>query len=333
MALSAIISSVPGACVVQSFFHSLMAAAVAEIAVKSFGIRNPRSRQRLFLAVIVAPVVTVPAYLLAVPHRVSIPFRTAALFDSGRWLFLEALGFLPVAAVLALAFLVASLSFVFQELVPILSQALRPAGPDGAARDGASDAAVREALARLPVTAPPVSIVDDEDLFIFSTTGKNASITLSSGLAAALPVDQLRAALAHEIAHVTRSRLPLLPAVFFLRVVMFFNPVVLMAFRRAVQEDERICDEIAIALTGDRVALADTLRTLYLGQAEPGPGGRGRSRSALHLVEDMDRYSHRLNIESRIKGIGDESGAGDDGGWLAFASSFAVIAALNYFIV
>ncbi|MGE5189113.1 MAG: M56 family metallopeptidase [Gemmatimonadota bacterium] len=331
MTLSAIINSLPGACVVQSFFHSLMAAAVAEIAVKSFGIRNPRSRQRLFLAVIVAPVVTVPAYLLAVPHRVSVPFRTAALFDSGRWLFLEALGFLPVAAVLVLAFLVASLSFAFQELAPILYQTLRPARPDAGARDGAADPAVRDALARLPGSAPPVFVVEDEDLFIFSTTGKNASITLSSGLAAALSVDQLRAALAHEIAHVTRSRLPLLPAVFFLRIVMFFNPVVLMAFRRAVQEDERICDEMAVALTGDRVALAETLRTLYLGPRDPGP--EERRRSALHLVEEMDRHSHRLNIESRIAGIVDGSGAAEDGGWLALASSVAAIVALNYFIV
>jgi Zn-dependent protease with chaperone function len=331
MALSAIINSFPGACVVQSFFHSLMAAAVAEIAVKSFGIRNPRSRQRLFLAVIVAPVVTVPAYLLAVPYRDSVPFRTAALFDSGRWLFLEALGFLPVVAVLVLAFLVASLSFVFQELAPILSQTLHPTRADRAARDGAADPAVGQALAPLPGTAPPVFIVEDDDLFIFSTTGRNASITLSSGLAAALSADQLRAALAHEIAHVTRSRLPLLPAVFFLRVVMFFNPVVLMAFRRAVQEDERICDEMAVALTGDRVALAETLRTLYLGPQESGAARGGRS--ALHLVEDMDRYSHRLNIESRIAGIADGSGAAEDGGWLAVASSLAVIAALNYFIV
>ncbi|MGE5663553.1 MAG: M56 family metallopeptidase [Deltaproteobacteria bacterium] len=331
MALSAIIDSLPGACVVQSFFHSLMAAAVAEIAVKSFGIRNPRSRQRLFLAIIVAPVVTVPVYLLAVPYRDSVPFRTAALFDSGRWLFLETLGFLPVVAVLVIAFLVASLSFVFQELAPILSQTLRPSRPDRAARDGSGDPAVREALAPLGGDAPPVFIVEDDDVFIYSTTGRNASITLSSGLAATLSVDQLRAALAHEIAHVTRSRLPLLPAVFFLRIVMFFNPVVLMAFRRAVQEDERICDEMAVALTGDRAALAETLRTLYLGPEESGAGGR--PRSALRLVEDMDRYSHRLNIESRITGVADGSSAAEDGGWLAFASSLAVTAALNYFIV
>ncbi len=112
---------------------------------------------------------------------------------------------------------------------------------------------------------------------------------------------------------------------------MFFNPVVLMAFRRAVQEDERICDEIAVSLTGDRAALADTLKMLYLAPDEPA-AGEGR-RSAMRLAEDMDRYSHRLNIESRIRGIGDGSGEADDGGWVALASALAVTAALNYFIV
>ena len=331
MALSGFFNSIPGVCVTQAFFHSLMAAAVAEIAVKSFGIRNPRSRQRLFLAIIVVPVVTVPAYLVAGPYRDSVPFRAGALFDSGRWLSLEVLGFLPVAAVLLVAFLVASLSFVFQELAPILFQTLHSSRPARAARDGAGDPAVREALAPLSGPAPPVFIVEDDDLVIFSTTGKNASITLSSGLAASLSVDQLRAALAHEMAHVARSRLPLLPAVFFLRIAMFFNPVVLMAFRRAVQEDERICDEMAVSLTGDRAALADTLRTLYLWPGDP--GGPGGGRNVLHVVEDMDRYSHRLNIETRIAGLADGSGAAEDGGWLALASSLAVAAALNYFIV
>ena len=88
---------------------------------------------------------------------------------------------------------------MFQELAPILFQTLHPTRPARAARDGAGDPAVREALAPLSGPAPPVFIVEDDDLVIFSTTGKNASITLSSGLAASLSVDQLRAALAHEM--------------------------------------------------------------------------------------------------------------------------------------
>ena len=49
-------------------------------------------------------------------------------------------------------------------------------------------------------------------------------------LVGALSVEQLQAALAHEFAHVVRSRRPLLIAVYLLRIVMFFNPVVLVAF-------------------------------------------------------------------------------------------------------
>ena len=63
--------------------------------------------------------------------------------------------------------------------------------------------------------------------------------------------------------------------------------------------------------------------------AAPPRGGR----NVLRVAEDMDRYSHRLNIESRIAGIADGSGSANDGGWLALASSLVVTVVLSYFIV
>jgi Zn-dependent protease with chaperone function len=331
MDVSGFFDSYPGLFVTQSFLHAMIAGVVVEIAIGTWGIRNPSVRQRFFLVVIVFPIFSFAAYHLVNPDRSSIYFRLGALFDSGRWLNLEILGTLPVSAALIFVFLLTSLVFLFQELLPVVrhSLALRHDGPSGI--PGGDDPRVGRALAPIPGEKPPVFLIEDDVPFIFSTTGRDGSIYLSSGLAVLLAPELLTAALAHEIAHVVRSRRPLLAGVFLLRVVMFFNPVVLMAFRRAVQEDEKICDEIAVSLTGNPRALAETLRRLYLA-ADGRETREGERRS--DLAGDFERMSHRLNIESRISRL-EGKGATDPGGlgWPVLLLTFAVVIALNYFIV
>jgi Zn-dependent protease with chaperone function len=331
MDVSGFFDSYPGLFVTQSFLHALIAGVVVEIAIGTWGIRNPSVRQRFFLVVIIFPIFSFAAYHLANPDRNSIYFRLEALFDSGRWLNLDILGVLPLGAVLILVFSLTSLVFLFQELLPIVRHSLasRHNGPSGSPVE--DDPRIGRALAPLPGGKPPVFLIEDDEPFIFSTTGRDGSIYLSSGLAGLLTSEQLTAALAHEIAHVARSRRPLLAGVFLLRVVMFFNPVVLMAFRRAVQEDEKICDEIAVSLTGDPRALAETLRRLYLvaDGRETREGERGSD-----LAGDFERMSHRLNIKSRISRLEGKGAIDPDGpGWPALLLTFAVVIALNYFIV
>jgi Zn-dependent protease with chaperone function len=330
MNLSNIFTSLPGLYATQAFLHSLVAGTVVEIAIISFRVGSPFVRQRLLLIAIVFPVFSYPLYQLADPSRGSVYFRMEALFDSSRWIHMEFPGPVPLGAGLLLVFLVTTIVFLAQELLPILRHTFvsRSAGPVEVREGG--DPAVREAMEPLPVEKPDTHVLEDEDPVIFSSTGKKASIYLSSGLLSILSAEELQAALAHEIAHIRRSRRPFLLPVFFLRIVMFFNPVVLVEFRRSVQEDEKICDEIAVSFTKKPLELADALRKLYLGSGAP-PGAEAKSEA--NVVDRVEGYSHRLNIESRISRLekGPESGPG--GEWAVFLLTLGVVIVINYFVV
>ncbi len=332
MDFSKFFNSFPGLYVTQAFFHSIVAAAVVEIALKSWDIRCPSSRQRFTLIAIASPIVLFPVYQLVNPARAFLSFRLDALFDSSRWLGISLPGRVPLGALLIVVFLFTSLVVLLQELIPIVRHAIfsrRPAG-EGALRPE-DDMTLRMALDRLPGTKPETHILDDEDLLIFSTTGRRGRIYVSTGLLSTLTVEELQAALAHEIAHVVRSRRPFLTVVFLLRSLMFFNPIVLMGFRRALQEDEKICDEMAVALTRKPQVLAGTLRKLYIDPSDSGT--QEETRAEGHVMDRMERYSHRLNILSRISRLEREQPPPSEWEWYGFTLTILAVAALNYFVV
>ena len=331
MNLSHFFSSIPGLYATQAFFHSLVAGAVVEIAIVSFRIASPFVRQRLLLIAIVFPVFSFPLYQLADPARGSVYFRMGALFDSSRLINTEFPEPVPLGLGLLLVFLVSTIVFLAQELIPILRHtfASRKSGPPVEVVEG-GDPAVREALEALPVDKPETHVLEDDDPVIFSSTGKKPSIFLSSGLLKTLSVGELQAALAHEIAHIMRSRRPFLLPVFFLRVVMFFNPFVLVEFRRSVQEDEKICDEMAASFTKKPLELAGALRKLYLGA---GPSPDAHSRKSVKTADRIEEYSHRLNIEGRISRLEGGPATAPGGEWTVFLLTLGVVIVINYFVV
>jgi hypothetical protein len=332
MDISQFLVSYPGRYVTQAFFHSLVASAIVEIAIKNFRIGSPSARQKALMAVIVFPIFSFPLYQLVNPARGSVYFRMGAIFDSSGWLNLEVLGVVPLGAGMILMFALTSLVFFFQELFPIARHAFATRKSDfgGAAVRKGDDPAIVEAVSSLSVEIPDIRVIEEEDCVIFSTTGKKAAIYVSSGLIGVLSVEQLRAALAHEIAHVVRSRRPFLVTVFVLRALMFFNPVVLLEFRRSVQEDEKICDEMAVSYTSKPLVLADTLKKLYLA---PESGENGDAGPGSNAVGRMEDYSHRLNIESRISRLETGDGTGRGGEWLGLAIAMVAVVAVNYFVM
>lgn len=331
MSLSGFFHSWPGLYMAQAFFHSLVASVIAEIAIKAWGVRDPAVRQRVFLVPIVAPVFLFPLFQRFSPERGSMYFRLGTVFESGRWLEIEILGTHPVMGGLVVVFTITSLVFLFQELIPILRHSFESGKPEKTVGevDCLEDPAIRTAMETLPV-APAVLVVENDDFLIYSTTGNSAAVYVSSSLVSTLTEVELRSAVAHEISHLVRSRHPMLVGAYLLRVLMFFNPVVLMEFRRAAQEEEKVCDEFAVSITRNRSALVQALRKLYLPPEEPPPPGGRRTRKTAREIEER---SHRLNIESRISRL--ESGEDHDPGirWLVPTAVAAATVLVNYFIV
>ena len=194
-------------------------------------------------------------------------------------------GVVPVSSFFFLFLGFATAVFLFQEMVPIVRH-VRVRGCCGRANKAHPELTRRQG-AGYPCRGekPDVFILDDDEFVLFSVTGRRPAVFLSSGLVRALTVEQLRAAIP-TIGHIRRSRRPLACRCFSLRGThVFFNPVALMEFRRIVQEEENICDDVAVAMTGNRTAPAEVLEKFYytddeenLVPMQDAPGLRGPAR-------------------------------------------------------
>jgi Zn-dependent protease with chaperone function len=328
MNISSIFNAWPGMYLAQSFIHSLIAALIVDTALLAWKIEAPVIRQRFRLLVIVLPIISFPLYETITPERSSALFRLDAYFDIGRWLDLELWGAVPVGLLFLLFLVFTAVVFVLQEMLPIVRHTL--SSSDGAL-EGARpepESRVTSALEGLPGRKPEVFIIDDEAFAMFSSTGKDPAVYLSGGLVEKLTFDELRAAIAHEVGHIQRSRRPVMVLVFVLRVLMFYNPIILMEFRRIVQEEEKICDDVASSITGDRAALAGALRKFYNADEERTPVMQTASR----LRDRLEEYSHTLLIEERITRL-EEPAAPAANTSVAYIVVLMTILAVNYYVV
>ncbi|GBE00069.1 heat shock protein HtpX [bacterium BMS3Abin07] len=330
MGISAFFSSPFGMFIVESFFHALIAAIIIGQAIRSLMIEDPSEKQRLRFIVILLPAFSFPLYQMINPERGSLYFRLGALFDSQRWLSMELGGVVPLGIFFILIFLVVSIIFVFQELLPIIRHMFESKENDFEVREPDDDSIVKRALQKLPAERPDVYIFEDFNHVLFSTTGNHPAIYISDGFAGDLNEDQMEAALAHEFAHISRSRRPILILVYLFRVLMFFNPVVLLEFRKIVHDEEKICDDMAVSISEKPVALAETLRKQFSGTDSPDLVKPGKIADIKETLKD---YSHNVHIENRIKRLNEGLSGRQKRGWPPFILTVIIIIILNYFIV
>jgi len=312
--------------ITQAFLHALIAALVADRVLTIWKIEVPRVKQRFSLIAVVFPVVSFPVYQLLDPERGTVTFRIHALFDSSAWLNIVFFDMISLGTVFLFFLAIAVLIFVFQELIPVILHLIetRRTGMDD--EIPADSEKITEALEKLSAGKTDVYIVDEEPV-LFSKTGKRPAIFISESLVENLDREHLEAAFAHELAHIQRGRVPLLTIMFLFRMVMFFNPVALLEFRRATLEEEKICDDIAVRITGKPEALADTLKQFY----------------PMHLMHDvtvaMDEKEgevekgRSLVMENRIRRLEKGYHEKQESGWTAFAVTMMVVFTINYFVV
>lgn len=324
-------NTVIGMYMAQSFFHALIATIIASTALEIWRIESPSIRQRFRLSVILYAFFSFPVFQLINPERGGLFFRLDTLFNSDRWLALTIFGIVPAHVLLAALFIVTAMVFLFQEMLPILRHFIEPSiSPQVAVSRPAEDSPVGRIARSLPPPAPDVFIMHEDDLLLFSTTRKNRAIYISTGLALRMTGSELRASLAHEMAHISRSRRSVLLAGFVLRTFMFFNPIALIEFRRAIRNEEKICDDIAVSITGDPASLASALRKMHVQDdaLEP-PGEQGRLPAKVTLEE----YSYALQLNSRISRLGNGRVPDKSASWFPFVYAFGVISLITYFVV
>ncbi len=328
-----LISSYWGMYVVQTVIHSAIASMLVECAFLAWTIRTPHVKQWFRFIVIFLPIVSFPLYQLMFPRRGDVYFRMESLLDSNRWFFIGQWGSISVLAVFAFMLAITSVIFIIQELVPIFSHILEQrhaanqSEPDEV--ETTTSRKVTEALKGLPLDERFVQVIEDEDLSLFSSTGLKPMIHISTGLIEAFSTEHLHVALAHEIAHIQRSKKPVLIFAYILRVIVFFNPIAMIEFRRLAHEEEKVCDDIAIALTGQPEKLSEAIEML---RPTPEDYDIDTSRGAERLVSTLEHYSHDVLLKSRALRIRNSSQEVPLWG-VPFIVTVALIVSINYFIV
>jgi Zn-dependent protease with chaperone function len=332
--LNAFVSSYWGMYVVQSVLHSVIALTLVESAFLAWNLKEPRAKQRFRFLVILLPVVSYPVYQLLSPRRGDVYFRLDTLFDSNRWLFFEVWEGLPLMVFFGGVLGITSLVFFVQEVLPMLMHTLERTRSSGEEPEEAEDPAhlrkVSEALADLPFDEEAVTILDDEDLVLFSSTGLRPRIFVSTGLLGAFDTEHLQVAFAHEIGHIQRSRRPLLIFAYLFRVAMFFSPLAMIEFRRLAQEEEMVCDDIAVGLTGKPERLVEAIEMLRPTPEDYDTAEGGQSVRA--MASSLEQYSQDVLLKSRILSIEQAERAETPWG-IPYGVTLVLIIGINYFVV
>ena len=321
-----------GMYMVQSVTHSLVTLLLVELSLRIWCISRPEERFRYRLLVIILPFFMFPVFQLINPSRGSFYFsEDSAFFSSMRWFDMDILGTFPLAYVFFFVALGVSALVVIQEIMPIVRDFLSKSSDEGAGGDcpcSDIERMVAEMSDDLKIERPSVVVIEDENPVIYTAGTTRHAIVISCSLLEALDMRQLRAALAHELAHIVRRSNITTLIVFLVRLCMFYNPVSLLEFRRLVQDDEHICDDITVSITGDPGGLASALNVFSLD-----PPKKSASRLS-DLNEAIENSSHNLLLGERISRLEAADPAGRiTAGWGAYVLTTAAIVLVNYFVV
>lgn len=122
-------------------------------------------------------------------------------------------------------------------------------------------AALDELTGAAPVHARPVLV---EQKYVLSISlARSGYILIPREFVALLDDAELKALLAHEVAHIARWDGFWCFTATLCRNLMLFNPLAAMAFVRFEREQEMAADELAAGIGGDRLALASCLMKGY----------------------------------------------------------------------
>jgi len=259
--------------------QSAAAAGVAGALLSAWGVRRPSVRLGFWLLALILPPLLHPLLGVAAPFRASAPFRqSVALFVAARWTQLP-VGSWRLGPVLAWLVAALGLALYLRDIVPALRHGwrVRAQGVDGDPRRGEVAQRLAAHAARLGVAPPGTGLIPDDGMtYLYCRGFRSPSVVVSTGALVALSPDELDAALAHEVGHLSGRHLALGWGLIAVRSVLLFNPVAQILGRTAVLEMERAADDAAAAATGRPAALASALEKLGVLSDDDGmnlPGG------------------------------------------------------------
>ena len=255
----------------QAILHATVAALLIEGLLRLWRVEDPGERLAMRGIALAAPLVLTTIYLAATPWRAESWFvEDWSLFAGAHWNHVR-LGGIGLASAASAALSAAGTALFLRDALPFIGDRLaRTAAGDGLPDSHPACTRVRDAVhavdaaeARGDARPTTVTVVALESPVLMCTGIGPTEIVVSTGTLDHLDDTALEAALAHEMAHLA-ARDPLtgwwLMAA---RTVQFFNPVVQIVARQAVQDLERRAD-IAVTRRGRARGLADAVHRLSL---------------------------------------------------------------------
>lgn len=295
----------------EVFLYSLTTALVVEVLIYSWRINRPASRLRFRYLVLVLPLLLPPLYRLIYPSRGDEFFReNAAIFVGASWLQLKILGSITVAHVATIIMGATAFIFFSREVVPM---ALSGAGGGHTKRRKPSpgeypslEAALQSLADKFTInrnSKPDIYVLEDERPILRTAGLRRPALLISNSLIELLDAEELKCALAHELAHITNhDRLKGWFLLLF-QAAMFYNPVALVAFQGIINETEKARDDAAVDAAGDPLAYASSLVKIY--EANVSRRDKEVPRRTVRWLRFMangeESNSHKRHIEERIK--------------------------------
>lgn len=254
----------------QAILHATVAALLIEGLLRLWRVEDPGERLAMRGIALAAPLLLTTMYLAAAPWRAESWFvEDWSLFAGAHWNHVR-LGGIGLASAASAALSAAGTALFLRDALPFVADRLvRTAAGDRLPHDHPAYARVRNAVDAAEgrgVNRPStVTVVALESPVLLCTGTRRTEIVISTGTLDHFDDAALEAALAHEMAHLA-ARDPLtgwwLMAA---RTLQFFNPVVQIVARQAVQDLERRAD-IVVAERGRARGLADAVQRLSLAE-------------------------------------------------------------------
>ena len=278
----------------QSMMHALVAALAIEALLQVWRARAPDDRLVLRILGLCQPLAMTPALFLLAPQRAGEEFcETGALFASRHWGEIRVAGatLVELGVLLGAAF---GLALFLVDVLPLVSGRRRPL-PPAAPAPGTLEAALTEVAGE--GRRPALHFLDARACTLFCAGVLRPVLVVSRGALDLLDAEELRAALAHELAHLDRRDPALSWLLMGARGILFFNPVAQVVARALARDAEWSADERA---GGDRLALASALVKLH----RAGQGRRALVRRSLPFAAALAEPLRRVrshDVEARCR--------------------------------
>ncbi|MBI2835222.1 MAG: M48 family metalloprotease [Acidobacteria bacterium] len=243
---------------VESLLHSIVAGFFVEALIAVWRLDAARCRLLLRLVALCLPLVLPLLFGWLAPFRHEDWFIDGpALLAAAHWS--EAWPIAPrvVSLTLTAAGAIGAMLFA-RDLVPVVAECAAPRN-FRSADPGHRFADALEAASPADKGRAPFAIIHSAEPLLFVRGAFAPAVVVSTEAVARLDDRQLRAAVAHETAHVIRRDAMLGWIVMALRLAGIVNPVAQILGRAIIRDVEAAADDYAVEVTGDRVALATAI--------------------------------------------------------------------------